>query len=90
MINEQNSYNFPPEITTNPRRVAVAALVMGDNTAFYRCGFKGWQDTLWDVQGHHYFKRCTINGAVDFIFGNGQSIYEVIDHIVLLHLNICS
>nr|GMD24779.1 probable pectinesterase 29 [Ipomoea batatas] len=71
-----NSYNFPPEITTNPRRVAVAALVMGDNTAFYRCGFKSWQDTLWDVQGHHYFKRCTINGAVDFIFGNGQSIYE--------------
>ncbi|CAH9092280.1 unnamed protein product [Cuscuta europaea] len=71
-----NSYNFPPENTTHPRKVAVAALVMGDNTAFYRCGFKGWQDTLWDVQGHHYFKLCTINGAVDFIFGNAKSIFE--------------
>lgn len=67
----------------------MAALVMGDNTAFYRCGFKSWQDTLWDVQGHHYFKRCTINGAVDFIFGNGQSIYEVSNSISLPPLLEC-
>ncbi|PIN11263.1 Pectinesterase [Handroanthus impetiginosus] len=32
--------------------------------------------TLWDVQGRHYFKLCTIQGAVDFIFGAGQSLYE--------------
>nr|GLL46408.1 probable pectinesterase 55 [Ipomoea trifida] len=55
---------------------AVAAMITGDKTAFYRCGFSGVQDTLLDAMGRHYFKHCTIEGAVDFIFGAGQSIYE--------------
>jgi hypothetical protein len=71
----QNSYNFPHD--NNPRLPAVAAMITGDKTAFYQCGFAGVQDTLWDEAGRHYFKRCTIQGAVDFIFGSGQSIYEV-------------
>lgn len=58
-------------------RTAVAAKISGDKSSFYRCGFLGLQDTLWDVQGRHYFKLCSIQGAVDFIFGSGQSIYEV-------------
>ncbi|KAL6976355.1 pectinesterase, partial [Sarracenia purpurea var. burkii] len=70
-----NSYNNPPT-ASNPIRTAVAALIAGDKSAFYRCGFLGFQDTLWDVGGRHYFKLCTIQGAVDFIFGGGQSIYE--------------
>ena len=57
---------------------AVAARILGDKSAFYRCGFFGLQDTLWDVQGRHYYKSCTIEGAVDFIFGDAQSLYEVI------------
>ncbi|XP_009796005.1 putative pectinesterase 29 [Nicotiana tabacum] len=71
-----NSYNFPPEGNVNPMQAAVAAMISGDKSTFYRCGFLGFQDTLWDVQGRHYFKLCTIVGAVDFIFGAGQSIYE--------------
>ncbi|KAH9680840.1 putative pectinesterase 29 [Citrus sinensis] len=71
-----NSYNSPRSDNKNPRMPAVAAMVAGDKTAFYRCGFSGVQDTLWDDQGRHYFDRCTIEGAVDFIFGGGQSIYE--------------
>ncbi|KAI3459650.1 hypothetical protein Pfo_016313 [Paulownia fortunei] len=71
-----NSYNSPPNGTSNPMRTAVAAMIQGDKSAFYRCGFFGLQDTLWDVQGRHYFKLCTIQGAVDFIFGAGQSLYE--------------
>eukprot|EP00256_Glycine_max_P058634 XP_014626823.1 probable pectinesterase 55 [Glycine max] len=43
---------------------------------FYDVGFFGLQDTLWDEQGRHYFKSCTIQGAVDFIFGTAQSLYE--------------
>ncbi|KAI3899065.1 hypothetical protein MKW92_001965 [Papaver armeniacum] len=55
---------------------AVAARIYGDKSAFYSCGFFGVQDTLWDNQGRHYFKNCYIDGAVDFIMGNGQSIYD--------------
>ncbi|CAN4104564.1 unnamed protein product [Withania somnifera] len=71
-----NSYNYPPKSNNNPRVVAVAAMISGDRSIFYKCEFLGLQDTLWDVEGRHYFKLCTIEGAVDFIFGNGQSIYE--------------
>ncbi|XP_062186770.1 probable pectinesterase 66 [Phragmites australis] len=55
---------------------AVAALVGGDKSAFYGCAFHGFQDTLCDFVGRHYFRRCLVEGGVDFIFGYGQSIYE--------------
>ncbi|CAI0381723.1 unnamed protein product [Linum tenue] len=55
---------------------ALAARVYGDKTAFYDCSFVGVQDTLWDATGRHYFSNCYIQGAVDFIFGRGQSFYE--------------
>ncbi|KAJ8447086.1 hypothetical protein Cgig2_022815 [Carnegiea gigantea] len=55
---------------------AVAISVYGDKSAFYNCGFIGYQDTLWDVQGRHFFKDSYIEGAIDFIWGDGQSIYE--------------
>lgn len=72
---EQNKYNFLDN--NKPLTPAVAAMISGDKSAFYQCDFAGVQDTLWDDQGRHYFKDCTILGAVDFIFGSGQSIYEV-------------
>ena len=72
----QNDYNlgkFPRE----PIKPAAAARIYGDKSAFYSCGFLGLQDTLWDVQGRHYFSDCYIEGAVDFICGDGQSFYQV-------------
>ncbi|CAL5358287.1 unnamed protein product [Camellia sinensis] len=78
-ISFRNSFNNPPT-NYNPIRTAVATMISGDKSAFYRCGFYGFQDTLWDVQGKHYFKLCTIEGAVDFIFGSGQSIYEYVQY----------
>ena len=62
----------------NPTVPAVAAQVAGDRSAFYNCGFVGLQDTLSDEQGRHYYEACFIEGAVDFIFGYGQSIFQVI------------
>lgn len=56
---------------------SITFIISGDKSAFYRCGFMGVQDTLWDVAGRHYFKLCSIRGAFDFIMGSGQSIYEV-------------
>ncbi|KAL0344688.1 UNVERIFIED_CONTAM: putative pectinesterase 15 [Sesamum radiatum] len=55
---------------------AVALRASGDQSAFYGCGFYGAQDTLNDDHGRHYYKECYIQGSIDFIFGNGRSLFE--------------
>ncbi|XP_026442301.1 putative pectinesterase 63 [Papaver somniferum] len=54
---------------------AVAMTIAGDKAAFYNCRFKGFQDTLCDLYGNHFFKDCYIEGMADFIFGDGKSVY---------------
>ncbi|GKV45513.1 hypothetical protein SLEP1_g52585 [Rubroshorea leprosula] len=54
---------------------AVALRASGDKQAFYNCRILGYQDTLCDDRGNHFFKNCYIEGTVDFIFGSGKSIY---------------
>ncbi|KAF6171563.1 hypothetical protein GIB67_018087 [Kingdonia uniflora] len=63
---------FPGEVGAQ----AVALRISGDQAVFYNCGFYGAQDTLLDDRGKHYFKECFIQGSIDFIFGNGRSLYE--------------
>ncbi|KAI6684585.1 hypothetical protein NL676_030498 [Syzygium grande] len=76
-ITFQNSYNIKKgEINTTRITSAPAALIEGDKVSFNRCAFHGIQDTLADMKGRHYFERCFISGAIDFIWGNGQSVYE--------------
>jgi len=70
----QNTYNLG---VGNPVKIAVAASIGGDKAAFYDCSFRGLQDTLCDYVGRHYFQKCWIEGSTDFIFGFGQSMYEV-------------
>lgn len=65
----------PPDPKFNDGQ-ATALRITGDMAAFFNCHFIGWQDTLCDHQGRHYFRNCYIEGSVDFIFGNGTSIYE--------------
>ncbi|CAL0310912.1 unnamed protein product [Lupinus luteus] len=74
----ENTYNHPSFAHVNVADVipALAAEVRGNRIAFYNCSFKGVQDTLWDNTGLHYYNHCYIQGAVDFIYGDGQSIYE--------------
>ncbi|KAE8715978.1 Pectinesterase isoform 2 [Hibiscus syriacus] len=48
---------------------AVALRVSDDRSAFYGCNIFGFQDTLCDDRGNHFFKDCYIRGTVDFIFG---------------------
>ncbi|KAL7205404.1 hypothetical protein ACSBR2_018366 [Camellia fascicularis] len=69
-----NSYNRP--IVVDEVQPAVAARIYGDKAAFYDCAFLGFQDTLWDVEGRHYFNSCYIEGAIDFIWGDGRSFFE--------------
>ncbi|KAJ3688056.1 hypothetical protein LUZ61_017220 [Rhynchospora tenuis] len=67
----QNSYDYK----SHPD-VGVAAAIEGDKCSFYNCKFLGYQDTLCDYQGRHYFKQCWIEGGIDFIYGRAASIYE--------------
>ncbi|GMP39949.1 hypothetical protein CsSME_00010594 [Camellia sinensis var. sinensis] len=55
-----NSYNRP--IVVDEVKPAVAARIYGDKAAFYDC--------------RHYFNSCYIEGAIDFIWGDGQSFFE--------------
>ncbi|GLT86217.1 hypothetical protein SLE2022_043710 [Rubroshorea leprosula] len=55
---------------------AVALRVAGDRAAFYGCRIRSYQDTLLDDAGNHYYRKCYIEGATDFICGNAASIYE--------------
>ncbi|KAL1815558.1 hypothetical protein ACET3Z_018132 [Daucus carota] len=55
---------------------AVALRISADTASFIGCKFIGAQDTLYDHTGRHYFRDCYIEGSVDFIFGNGLSLYE--------------
>ncbi|KAK9668058.1 hypothetical protein RND81_13G032600 [Saponaria officinalis] len=55
---------------------AAAIRISGDKAYFAGCGFYGHQDTLCDDSGRHYFKDCYIEGSIDFIFGNGRSMYK--------------
>ncbi|KAH0887886.1 hypothetical protein HID58_050315 [Brassica napus] len=54
---------------------ALAMRINGDKAAFYSCKFYGFQDTLCDDKGNHFFKDCYIEGTYDFIFGRGASLY---------------
>ncbi|KAJ4779417.1 Pectinesterase [Rhynchospora pubera] len=66
-----NSYDY-----RSKQAIAVAAVVQGDKCSFYNCKFLGYQDTLCDFQGRHFFSQCWIEGGVDFIFGIAASVYE--------------
>ena len=72
----QNSSPMPDENSVGAQ--ALAMRISGDKAAFYNCKFIGFQDTLCDDKGRHFFKDCYIQGTYDFIFGNGKSLYLVL------------
>ncbi|GJP74984.1 hypothetical protein CLOP_g5484 [Closterium sp. NIES-67] len=55
---------------------AVALLVNADRSAFYQCRFSGYQDTLFAWGKRQYFLNCTIEGSVDFIFGQASAVFD--------------
>ncbi|WVZ74161.1 hypothetical protein U9M48_022376 [Paspalum notatum var. saurae] len=55
---------------------AVALRIDGDKAVFWGCGIFSGQDTLLDDANRHYFRDCFIEGSIDFIFGDGRSLYE--------------
>ncbi|KAJ0031884.1 hypothetical protein Pint_13607 [Pistacia integerrima] len=58
---------------------AVALRVGADFSAFYRCGFIAYQDTLYVHSLRQFFVNCYIAGSVDFIFGNSAVVIQNTD-----------
>ncbi len=56
---------------------AAAIIVEGDRGEFYKCKFSSSQDTLYiNPQIREYFKECFVEGMTDYIFGDGQVVFE--------------
>lgn len=60
--------------------MALAMYTRNDRHAFYRCNFRSFQDT-WQtstnqVSDRLYAKDCYVEGAVDYIYGGGDCLFE--------------
>lgn len=56
---------------------ALALHVDGDRATFYRCRIAGYQDThRTKKETRSYYKECTIEGAVDYIYAGGTCWFE--------------
>ncbi|MDN0195032.1 pectinesterase family protein [Streptomyces sp. S.PNR 29] len=68
-----------PDITGTQ---AVAAYVTGDRSSFENVRFLAHQDTLFadtsalDAFDRQYYRRCHIEGDVDFVFGRATAVFE--------------
>ncbi|XP_073042170.1 pectinesterase-like [Primulina eburnea] len=55
---------------------SVAVTTEGLYSAFYRCRFLGYQDTLYVRLGIQFFRECDIYGTIDFIFGDARALFQ--------------
>lgn len=81
----ENAFDYMAEIrkadddatkVKNVQAVAFKTVESSNNTQIKQCRFRGYQDTLLVNHGTHYFDGCIIEGAVDFIFGAGQAVFD--------------
>jgi pectinesterase len=70
--------NITFENSSGPVGQAVAVRIDGDRVMFTNCRFLGFQDTLYPhgEKSRQYYKRCYIEGTVDFIFGWSTAVFE--------------
>ncbi|KAJ0630973.1 putative pectinesterase [Helianthus annuus] len=65
------------ENTAGPeKQQAIALLSASDQSIFYKCSFKGNQDTLCLLQNRQFLRECDIYGTIDFIFGDASAVLQ--------------
>ncbi|CAN8269645.1 unnamed protein product [Cochlearia groenlandica] len=69
--------NITVRNTAGPNKhQAVAVRNSADMSAFYKCSFEGYQDTLYVHSLRQFYRECDIYGTVDFIFGNAATVIQ--------------
>ncbi|KAG2272704.1 hypothetical protein Bca52824_067259 [Brassica carinata] len=69
--------NITVRNTAGPtKHQAVAVRNSADMSAFYKCSFEAYQDTLYVHSLRQFYRECDIYGTVDFIFGNAATVLQ--------------